>query len=192
MTRWIAFVGTDEGIVVAGIGDDDVGVGGLGGRQCRCQSWQRFYELGIECRLPNFGLDLSLDFVLDTDDGLVCSCGHVGVGQSPALSASGSIARARYGLDGGIGALDADVFYLVGGLTDACGVDKTEGDIINIDGVFDGIAGGAMDVADDGAIFMKQAVEQGALAYVWCSDDGYGDAVLEACPVWKEWARWVM
>ena len=64
-------------------------------------------------------------------------------------------------------------------MADAGGVDEAEGDAAELNGVFDGIAGGALYVADNGALLAEQGVEQGAFAYVGRSDDGYVDAVLE-------------
>ena len=64
-------------------------------------------------------------------------------------------------------------------MADAGGIDEAESDVAKLDAVLDGVARGSLNVADDGAIFAKEGVEQGALAYVWCSDDGYGDAVFQ-------------
>ena len=73
----------------------------------------------------------------------------------------------------------ADVFYDVGGGPDAGGVDEAECGALDCYGVFNGVAGCAVYVADDGFVFMKELVEECAFAYVGFSDDGYRDAVLE-------------
>ena len=54
--------------------------------------------------------------------------------------------------DGSIGALDTNFFDGVGGFAKSGGVDETEGDAVDVDGVFDGVASGAMNVADDGTV----------------------------------------
>ena len=82
-------------------------------------------------------------------------------------------------LGGSNGTLDTKVLDGIVGMADAGGIDEAEGDVAQLDGVFDGVTRSALYVADDGAFFAKQSIEQGALAYVRGSDDGYGDAVLE-------------
>ena len=49
------------------------------------------------------------------------------------------------------GALDAHLFDGLSGLADAGGVDETEGDSVQVDDFFDGVAGGAGDVRDERA-----------------------------------------
>ena len=78
-----------------------------------------------------------------------------------------------------IGALDADALDNVGGLAYAGGVDEAEGDAAEVDGVFDDIACGAVDVAHDGSLFAYEGVEEGGLTHVGLADDGYGYAVLD-------------
>ena len=46
-------------------------------------------------------------------------------------------------------------------------------------GVFDGVAGGAVYVANYGFVFMQELVEEGAFAYVGFADDGYRNTVFE-------------
>ena len=43
-------------------------------------------------------------------------------------------------LDGGIRAIDTYLFDGISGLTDTSRIDKTEGDTLDVDGIFDGIA----------------------------------------------------
>ena len=59
------------------------------------------------------------------------------------------------------GALDTYTFHYIRGLAYAGRVDKTEGDTAKVDGVFDNIAGGAMNVAHDGLFFVQQGIEKG-------------------------------
>ena len=113
--------------------------------------------------------------VLDADDGLVVAGLDCGVGDARLFHQQDDAGTAGCGY----GTLDAEILYLVIGVADAGGVDKAEGDAAKLDGVFDGIAGGALYVGDDGSFFTEKGVEQGALAYVRCSDDGYGDAILQ-------------
>ena len=58
----------------------------------------------------------------------------------------------------GKGALNANGFDFVGGFANAGGVDKAESDAFDVKGVFDDIAGGAMDVADDGSFFVEKGI----------------------------------
>ena len=78
-----------------------------------------------------------------------------------------------------IGALDADALDNVGGLAYAGGVDEAEGDAAEVDGVFDDIARGAVDVAYDGSLFAYEGVEEGGFTHIGLADDGYGHAVLD-------------
>ena len=62
--------------------------------------------------------------------------------------------------DGLVGAVNAYLLDGVGGLSDAGGVDESEGNALDVDNVLDGVARGTMDVADDGSVVVQQAVEQ--------------------------------
>ena len=64
------------------------------------------------------------------------------------------------GVDGFLGAGDAALLDGVVGGAEACGVEEAEGESVKGDGVFDDVAGGAVDVADDGAVFVKDSVKQ--------------------------------
>lgn len=136
-------VGSDEGIVVAGVGDDDIGVGGLGGGgyELLLQGFEAYAEFGLE----SWGL------VLNVDDGLVVVGLDVGVGDAGLFHEQDDAGTAN----GGNRALNAEVLYLVVGVADACGVDESECDATQLNGVFDGIAGGTLNVAHDGALFTK-------------------------------------
>lgn len=62
----------------------------------------------------------------------------------------------------------------------ASGVDKPEGDALKIDGVFDGIAGGALNVAHDGTVFAQERIEECGFSNVWSTDDGNGNTVFQS------------
>ena len=70
--------------------------------------------------------------------------------------------------------LYAHLFNLVFGTAYSCCIYETEGDSLYLYDVFDEITGGALDVADDGPVLLKEGVEQGALAGIGFADDGYG------------------
>ena len=162
-----ALVGTEKSVVVAGIGDDDVGVGGVGsgGKDLGAE----FVEPDAVFRLEGFGL------VFDADDGLVAADGDVGIGDARLCHHEDDGGT----LGGGEGTANAKALDPVGSVTDASGVDETEGDAVDSEGVFDGVTCGALDVADDGAFFAKEGIEKGGFANVGRTDDGNGDAVLE-------------
>lgn len=82
-------------------------------------------------------------------------------------------------LGGTKAAFDAHLLNLILGMANTCGVDESEEDVLNLDGVFDDIAGGALDVADDGSIIAKEGIEQRGFAHVGGTNDGYGDAVAK-------------
>lgn len=137
-----------ESFVVTGVGDDDV---------CVCRLGGSVDELLTEIVESDAVLGLErLGLVFDADDGLVLADRDVGVGHT------------RFGhhqddggtLCGAEGTVDAEAFNLVVGVADACGVDESEGDASQLDAVFDGIAGGALDVAYDGTFFTNKGIEE--------------------------------
>ena len=77
------------------------------------------------------------------------------------------------------GALDANLFHLIGGLTNACSVDETEGNTLDVDGVFDGVARGAMDVGDNGAVVFQKAVQKGGFAYIGFANNSNWYSLLD-------------
>lgn len=160
-------VGTEKSVIVAGIGDDDVGVGGVGSGG---------KDLGAEVVEPDvvFGLEVR-GFVFDVDDGLVVADGDVGIGDAWLCHHEDDGGT----LGGGEGTADTKALDAVGCVTDAGGVDESESDAIDLDGVFDGVACGALDVGDDGTFFTKEGIEKGGFADIGGTDDGNGDAVLE-------------
>ena len=74
--------------------------------------------------------------------------------------------------------LNAHLLYAVGGLADAGGVYEAEGDAVYLYGVFYEVACGALDVRNDGSLFVYECVHQCALAHIRSTDDGHGDAVF--------------
>lgn len=77
------------------------------------------------------------------------------------------------------GALDADFLDGFGSLADAGGVDETEEDAVDGHGFLDGVAGGAVDIGNDGAVFAEKGVQEGALAGVGGADDDDGNTVFD-------------
>ena len=82
-------------------------------------------------------------------------------------------------LNGLIGALYADTLQLVVGLAYAGGVDEAEEGAVDVEGVLDGVAGGAGDVRHDGAFVLEQRVQQSRFAHIRLADDGHGDAAFQ-------------
>ena len=117
----------------------------------------------------------SVGLVLDADDGLVVAGGDVRVGDA-GLGHHEDDAGTLSSSDR---TFNAQLFDGVGGVANAGSVNEAEGNTVEVDGVFDGIAGGALDVGYDGTLFTQQGIEQGGLAHVWSSDYGYGDAILK-------------
>ena len=121
---------------MAGIGNDDVGIGGLGG-----SVYQLLAKL-VEAD-TKLGLEL-LGLVLDANDGLVVANWNVWVGRAwhshhnDDKGALGSRNRA----------VDTHQLDLVVGMTYACRIDESERDATQLDGVFDSIAGGALNIAE--------------------------------------------
>ena len=52
-----------------------------------------------------------------------------------------------------------NLFYLINGLTNTCRIDESEGDSVNVNGVFNRVASGTMIVADDGSIVFQELIE---------------------------------
>jgi hypothetical protein len=84
--------------------------------------------------------------------------------------------RFLYGL---IGAFDTYLLYLVSGLAYAGSVDETEGDALDINRILNGVAGGAVNVGNDGTVFVEQTVEQGRFPYVGLANDGNRDTLFD-------------
>jgi hypothetical protein len=64
-------------------------------------------------------------------------------------------------------------------IAEAGGVDEAERDAVEGEGLFEGVAGGAGDGRDDGAVAFEEAVEEGAFAGVGRADEGDGCSVAE-------------
>ena len=81
----------------------------------------------------------------------------------------------------GLGALDADAFDVVEAFAEAGGIDEAEGDAVDLDDFFDGVASGAGGGADDGAFEAEEAVEEAAFADIgFANDDGAGAVAEDA------------
>ena len=76
-------------------------------------------------------------------------------------------------------ALDTYLLNLVSGLAYAGCVDETEGDALDVNRVLNGVAGGAVNVGNDGTVFMEQTVKQCRFADIRLADDGDGDALFQ-------------
>lgn len=160
-------VGLGEGFEVAEVGDEEVVVVVGDG------SDKLVFEV-LEADVVE-GLEL-VGLVDDSDDGLVLSDGHVGIGDAGFGNEEDDLCF----FSGFDAAFDAHLLDGVGGSADACCVDEAEGDVVKSDSVFDDVAGGALDVADDSTVVTQECVEQGTLAYVGSPDDGDGYAVLDS------------
>ena len=135
------FVGVTKGFVMADIGDNNVVVWQLGCSidELLTQCVDAYAELCLE----GFG------FVLDVDDGLVIANWNVWVRDARLAHHQDDLGT----LGCSNGTVDAHKFYLVVGVTDTCSVNKTEGDAAELDGVFDSVARGALNVTYDGTFF---------------------------------------
>ena len=142
-------MGTKEGFVVTGIGDDDIGISCLGG--CGKEPGAELIESDAVFGLEGFSL------VLDANDGLVVADRNVRVGDT---------GLGHHQDDGGTlgcceGVVDAHLFYLVRSVSNASGVDESEGDATQLNGVFDGITGSTLYVADDSTLLTYKCIEEG-------------------------------
>ena len=193
--------GTDEGFVMTHVGDDGVvgsrGLRGMGyegflqgvdvavvlGRKgeyllgCYVEVGQDFLFLGYLCRGEQVGLvDEGEEFFLfalwyDALSELL----YMGI-------ALGAVDEPEYNVGlGELGERAFDTHALDGvvGLAYAGGVDEAIGDALQVDDVFDGIAGSAVYVGDEGALFAQEGVEEGRFAGVGLADDDGGYSVLD-------------
>ena len=164
-------MGSLEGIVMAGVGDNDVRVG---------EGW----DVGglvdgllkVIDALPRLGRDGENGGEgrngRNGCDNIAACRAEVGLGvngdEDSAMSVSGHGCSFCWcgkliekpeddagTVDGLISSLYADLLYLVGCLPDAGGVDEAKGDSLQVDCVFDCVAGGSMEVADDSTIFVE-------------------------------------
>jgi len=67
--------------------------------------------------------------------------------------------------------------HIAGMLADAGGVDEAKEYAVYVEYFFDRVAGGAGYIAYDGAVFLQQGIEQGALAGIGFADDRYTHAI---------------
>ena len=181
-----------EGIVVAHVGEHyigglrQVGLRCLG--QCRREGVEAraFFSRDGECAIGGCqGLRDKVYLVVDNEEVLVFEGSDVlqllqvveglGEGLSGVEDIEDDVGL-YYGCDG---ALNAEVFNRVVAVAQPCGIDDAEGGALDDKGLFDGVACGAGDVADDGAVVVQQGVEEGGFARIGTADNGDGDAALE-------------
>ena len=170
-----AFVGTEESVVMTGRGDDDVRIGKGGEVGGFVNSSFQFIDVEIvlggnpqECVVADlekgggkrFNGSLFVYLVVDDNQRLI-------------------VAEFLYFFniffrwflvdypdddtgfaDGCVGAVDANLLDGVGGLTNAGGIDESKGGALQVDGVFDGVAGGAVNIGNDGAVVFQQSVQE--------------------------------
>ncbi len=74
-------------------------------------------------------------------------------------------------------------------LADAGGIDQGDRYIFKGHAGVDGVAGGARDGADDGALLAQQAVEQAGFAGIGLADDGNLDRVFFFSFLWLDWRQ---
>ena len=123
-------------------------------------------------------------FVEGEDDWCVGGiAAEVGDGVADGVGALGDVGHGDDeggSADGVVGAFDAELFDGVAGLAESGCVHKAEylaaGQRY---GVFDDVAGGAVNVADDGTVIACEGVEQGRFAGVGGADDGGGNTVFD-------------
>ena len=72
------------------------------------------------------------------------------------------------------------LFDGVGCFADTGGIDEAEGDTSKIHGVFNDVAGGAMNVAHDGTFFVQEGIQQGGLTGICFANDSHGHSVLQS------------
>lgn len=193
--------GLGEGLIVAGRGDDDVGIGKCGevGRLVdelfegvyACASFggnrdERGGSNGVaalgtggEKRVWKMKRRVEVGLGLDEQEGFAfCSLFDVLEFCLGGLFVDEPEDDTGF-LNGLVGALDANLFHLVFCLADAGRVDEAERDALKVDGVFYGIASGAVDVGDNGPVFVEKTIEEGRFAHVGFADDGNGDALFK-------------
>ena len=161
-----AFMSQRHGLVVTGIGDDDVGVGSLGrsGKELGAELIKSDTIFCLEC----------LCLVFNADDGLVITDGKIRIRNAWLGHHQNDVGT----LDGSEGTINAQPLDVVIGVTNACRISESEGDAAQLDCVFDGITSGALYVADNGTFLTYKGIEKCGLAYVGCTNDGNRNAVL--------------
>ena len=80
---------------------------------------------------------------------------------------------------GAVAAGNTEAFDGVGGFAQTGCIEETEQNAVDADAVFDDVARGAVNVADDGFFFAHQGIEQGRFARVGAADDGHGNTVFD-------------
>ena len=158
---------------VAGLGGDD--------EQLPCRS----LEQGSE-GFPHGADGLSGRCVglVEQEDQLLLVC-HAssdvpGAGEQGLLRLL-EVEHGQHELGGGeflVGPFDADTFDGVVALAQARRIDETEEHAVEVAGLFDGVARGACDVGNDGAVLAEQGIEEGAFSGVCASNNCHGNTVF--------------
>ena len=77
------------------------------------------------------------------------------------------------------GAFYTHLLNAVGCFADACSVDEAEGDAFYLYGVLDKIAGGTLNIGNDGAFIVNEGIHEGTFTHVWRTYYGNRDACLK-------------
>jgi len=126
------------------------------------------------------GMGWEIGFVPDPERLVGWSAGEEGgVG---GIGGGGEIEQAKDEI-GALGGLvtASDAFGLdeIGGVAESGGVDEDDGQAADVGGFLDGIAGGAGDGRDDGAVDSEQLVEQAGLAGIGTAEEDGAGAFAE-------------
>ena len=70
------------------------------------------------------------------------------------------------------------MLYAIVGVANACGIDEAEERSFQHKGVLNRVVGCALNVRYDGFVVLKELVEKGGFSYVWRTDYGNGNTVL--------------
>ena len=192
--------GAGEGLVMAGVGDDDgiaVHIGQGGGLDDEApEGLDVFLALGADghdgCafgqQVVQFAsrgyIIVKVGLVENGDEGLALAAvedvmGHAGVSACDVNNPKHDVGL----VDGLPCALNAHALDGVAGLADACRVDEAEQRAAHHHGVLDGVAGGTVDIAHQGAVVAQQGVKQGGFAGIGLPHDGDGHAVADGVAV---------
>ena len=126
----------------------------------------------------------AVDFVEEDDEAFAFGATHDALGEP--LDVFGDVGGIDYpkddlcALDHFVGALDAHIFNNIRSLANAGSVDETECESVDVDSVFDDVAGSAVDVGHDGAIVANEEVEKGGFTSIGFAYDSHGDAVFDS------------
>ena len=65
-------------------------------------------------------------------------------------------------------------------MANAGSIDKSKQTAVDGYCVLDDVACGALNIADDGAVVLKEGIKQRRFTHIWCADDGYGNTILDS------------